>query len=64
MIRGLRGIAGDWRVSTSDPGDDKDALDEDAIYARYAALGEEVPMTTRPGNAARLTVTKIKKAAA
>ncbi len=60
MIRGLRGIAGDWRVSTGEPGDDKDVLDEDAVYAGYAARGERVPMTTKPGNAPRLTVTKIK----
>ena len=34
------------------------------IFADYAARGAQVPMTTRPGNAPRLTVTKIKKAAA
>ena len=61
MIRGLRGIAGDWRVSTGEPGEDKDVLDEDAVYAGYAARGERVPMTTKPGNAPRLTVTKIKR---
>jgi hypothetical protein len=60
VIRGLRGIAGDWRVSTGEPGEDREALDEDAIYARYAALGEQVPMAVKPGNAPRLTVTKIK----
>jgi hypothetical protein len=64
MIRGLRGIAGDWRVSTGEPGEDKDVLDEDAVYADYAARGERVPTTTKPGNAPRLTVTKIKKVAA
>ena len=64
VIRGLRGIAGDWRVSTGEPGDDKEVLDEAAIFADYAARGAQVPMTTRPGNAPRLTVTKIKKAAA
>lgn len=64
MIRGLRGIAGDWRVSTGEPGEDKTVIDEDAIYADYAARGERVPMTTKPGNAGRLTVTRVKKEAA
>jgi hypothetical protein len=60
VIRGLRGIAGDWRVSTGGAGEDKEVLDEDSIYAYYAAHGDDVPMTTRPGNAPRLTVTRIK----
>ena len=64
LIRGLRGTAGDWRVSTGDPGEEGEALDEAAVYADYAALGKPVPMTTKPGSAPRLTVTKIKKAAA
>ena len=33
----------------------------DAIYAGYAERGEQVPMTTRPGNAPRLTVTRIRQ---
>lgn len=61
MIRGLRGIAGGWRVSTSEPGEDKPVLDEDAVRAGYADRGERVPMTTRPGSAPRLTVTRIKR---
>ena len=61
MIRGLRGTAGDWRVSTSRPGEDKDVPDEAAIFAGYAARGEQVPMTTKPGSAPRLTVTRIKR---
>ena len=61
LIRGLRGTTGEWRVSTSRPGDDKDAPDMDAIYAGYAERGEQVPMTTRPGNAPRLTVTRIRQ---
>ena len=63
LVRGLRGTAGDWKVSTSRPGDDKDVLDEAAVFAGYAARGEQVPMTTRPGNAPRLTVTRIKRKA-
>lgn len=62
MIRGLRGTAGEWRVSTGEPGEDKEVIDENAVRADYAARGENVPMTTRPGNAPRLTVTRIKKA--
>ena len=61
MIRGLRGIAGEWRVSTGEPGEDREVPDEAAIFASYAARGEQVPMTTRPGSAARLTVTRIKQ---
>lgn len=64
LVRGLRGTTGDWRVSTGRPGEDKDVPDLDAIYAEYAERGEQVPMTTKPGNAPRLTVTRIKKAAA
>lgn len=64
MIRGLRGLAGDWRVSTGEPGDEKEVLDEDTIYRDYEIWGAPVPMTTRPGSAPRLTVTKIKKPAA
>lgn len=61
MIRGLRGTAGDWRISLGKPGDPRDVIDEDAIRAEYEMRGETVPMTTRPGNAPRLSVTRIKK---
>jgi hypothetical protein len=60
MIRGLRGTAGEWRISLGEPGEDKDAIDEARIRAEYEARGETVPMVTRPGNAPRLTVTRIK----
>lgn len=63
LVRGLRGTAGDWRVSTGRPGDDKDVPDMDAIYAEYEARGEQVPMTTKPGSTPRLTVTRIKRKA-
>jgi hypothetical protein len=63
LIRGLRGTAGDWRVSIGEPGEDKDVIDDDAIRAGYEARGERIPMTTRPGSAPRLTVTRIKKPA-
>ena len=61
MIRGLRGDAGEWRVSTGEPGEDKDVIDEDAVRADYEARGMTVPMTVKPGSAPRLTVTRIKK---
>ncbi len=62
MIRGLRGTAGDWRISLGERGDDKDVLDEDAVRADYEARDEAVPMTTAAGNRPRLSVTRIKKA--
>jgi hypothetical protein len=61
LVRGLRGTAGDWKVSTGRPGDDKDVPDMDAIHADYEARGTRVPMTTKPGNAPRLTVTRLKR---
>jgi hypothetical protein len=64
MIRGLRGTAGDWKVSTGEPGEDKEVIDEDAIWRDYEERGAQVPMTVKPGNAPRLTVTKIKAPAA
>lgn len=66
QIRGLRGTAGDWRISLGKPGDPGEALDENAIRADYEDRGEPVPMVTQPGSRPRLTVTRIKakKAAA
>lgn len=64
MIRGLRGATPDWRISLGEPGEGKPVIDEDAIRADYEARGEVIPMTTKPGNAARMTVTRIKKAGA
>lgn len=63
LIRGLRGTAGEWRIGLGQPGDGKEALDEEAIRAGYAARGEEIPMTVKPGNAPRLNVTRITKKA-
>ena len=63
MIRGLRGTAGEWRIGLSKAGEPKDVPDEAAIAADYAARGEVLPMTTKPGNAPRLNVRRIKKAA-
>jgi hypothetical protein len=48
-------------VSTGDPGEEKEALDELAVYADYAAMGRPVPVIARPGATARLTVTRIKR---
>jgi len=64
LIRGLRGTAGDWKISLGQGGEDKDVLDEAAVWADYAARGEQVPMTTKPGDAPRLSVTRIKPKAA
>lgn len=63
VIRGLRGTANGWRVSTGDPGDDKPVPDMAAIEADYAAMGRDLPVTIKPGSAPRLTVTRIKGAA-
>ena len=64
QIRGLRGTAGNWRIGLGEGGEDQDVIDEDAIRADYEARGEVIPMTTKPGNAPRMTVTRIKKAGA
>jgi hypothetical protein len=64
VIRGLRGTAGDWRISLGSGGADKDVLDEAAIITDYASRGLPVPITTKPGDAPRLSVTKVKKATA
>ncbi len=61
LVRGLRGTAGDWRVSTSEAGEPKTALDEDWIRADYASRGEPVPEIEKPGASPRLTVTRIKR---
>jgi hypothetical protein len=61
LIRGLRGITPDgWRISLGSPGEDKPVIDEDAIRADYEARGLDLPMTSKPGNAPRLTVTRVK----
>ena len=65
LIRGLRGVTPDgWRISLGRPGEDREALDEDAVRADYEERGLPVPMTVKPGNAARLSVTRVKKEAA
>jgi hypothetical protein len=63
MIRGLRGTAGDWRISMTREGAPKAVLDEEKVRADYAARGEPIPETWRPGSAPRLNVTRIKKKA-
>ena len=62
LIRGLRGTAGEWRISLSRPGEPKPVIDEDWIRADYAARGEDIPMTMKPGSAPRLSVTRLKAA--
>jgi hypothetical protein len=64
MIRGLRGVAGDWRISLSRPGDPKTVIDEEWVRAEYASRGEDVPEVSVPGAAPRLNVTRVRKAAA
>jgi hypothetical protein len=63
LIRGLRGTANGWRVSTGQPGDDKQVPDMAAIEADYRAMDRDVPQTWKAGNAPRLTVTRMKGAA-
>jgi hypothetical protein len=63
MIRGLRGTAGDWRISLSRPGEPKPVLDEEWVRADYAARGESVPEVMKAGSAPRLSVTRVRKAA-
>lgn len=63
LIRGLRGVAGEYRVGMSKEGDKKPVLDEDWIRADYAARGEQVPVLLVPGRAPSLNVTRIRKAA-
>jgi hypothetical protein len=61
QIRGLRGTTEDgWKVSTGRGGEPSDVIDEAAVIADYAARGFEVPMTTKPGNAPRLLVSRPK----
>jgi hypothetical protein len=62
LIRGLRGTAGDWRVSLGAGGSEQEVMDEDEIRADYERRGFAPPMTTRPGSAPRLNVTLIRKA--
>lgn len=64
VIRGLRGTAGGWRISLGQGGEDKDVLDEAAVVADYAARGLPVPMTVKPGDAPRLSVTPVRRKAA
>jgi len=61
LIRGLRGTAGDWRISLSRAGDPKEVIDEAAVRADYDRLGFAVPMTEKPGSAPRMNVTRIKR---
>lgn len=61
LIRGLRGTAGGWRISLGQGGSDRDVLDEAAVIADFASRGLPVPMTTKPGDAPRLSVTQIKQ---
>ena len=60
MIRGLRGTAGDWRITTGEDGEDGEQPDLEAIAAIFAERGEAVPMTVKPGRAGQLRVTKVK----
>lgn len=64
MIRGLRGTAGEWRISLGAAGEDKPVLDEDAVRAGYEDRGEQIPMTTKPGAPPRLSVRRAGRKAA
>lgn len=60
LIRGLRGRAGEYRISLGEPGEPSEVLDEEWVRAEYAARGEPVPTTWKPGSSPRMTVTKVK----
>ena len=62
LVRGLRGTAGDWRISLSKPGEPRTVIDEDWVRADYAARGADVPVVEKPGSAPRLSVRRIRKA--
>jgi hypothetical protein len=59
LIRGLRGTARGWKITTSAPGYDWKP-DKDQIEADYAASGLEVPMRRYPKMGA-LNVTRVKQ---
>jgi hypothetical protein len=61
-IRGLRGIAGEYRVGLSREGDKAEVLDEAWIRADYESRGEIVPVTWKPGRPPSLSVTRVRKA--
>ena len=61
MIRGLRGTAGDWRISLGRPGEGREVLDEARIRHEYETAGRPLPVTVRPGIAGRLSVTRIRR---
>jgi hypothetical protein len=64
LIRGLRGTTPDgWRISLGGGGEDREVLDEEWVRADYAARGEAVPLTVKPGSAPRLSVTRVREAA-
>jgi len=60
LIRGLHAKAGEWKVTTTAPGEAKWELDEDAVRAEYAERGADVPEVLKPGSAPKLSVTRIK----
>lgn len=61
QIRGLRGTAGEWRISMSKPGEDKPVINEEKVRADYESRGLPVPEIWKSGNASRLNVTRIKR---
>jgi hypothetical protein len=61
LIRGLRGTAGEWRISLTKAGESREVLDETAVIAEYAARGEGAPMLIKPGAAPKLNVTRVKR---
>jgi hypothetical protein len=64
MVRGLSGTAGGWRISLTKGGEPKEVLDEDGVRLEYEARGAAPPTTLKPGAAPRLSVWRVKKAAA
>lgn len=60
LLRGYRGRAHGWKVSTGKAGEGRMVLDEDQVRADYAARGLEPPEVLKPGQAGKLSVTRIK----
>lgn len=60
-IRGLRGVAGDWRITMTTPKGMKPVLDEQQVRAEYAANGLDVPTRLVPTASPSLRVERVKE---
>lgn len=64
LIRGMRGTAGEWRITLGEDSGEGSQPDMEAIAAIFAERGEEMPTAVRAGRAGQMRVTRIKKKAA